>query len=131
MSDNAIKVATIDGIEDPQQLLYLAYKRPPHSSTNSIHFWLSHPNRTKAFNEFSIGNFETINESNFHLNDKTKNLLKFVIFIAVQSQFQLLKSEKKSREYAKMVVAVKVFKKTTPNGKITVYLGKRDFIDHG
>jgi arrestin-2 len=30
-----------------------------------------------------------------------------------------------------MVVAVKVFKKTTPNGKITVYLGKRDFIDHG
>lgn len=29
-----------------------------------------------------------------------------------------------------MVVAVKVFKKTTPNGKITVYLGKRDFIDH-
>ncbi|CAH0551071.1 unnamed protein product [Brassicogethes aeneus] len=29
-----------------------------------------------------------------------------------------------------MVVAVKVFKKTTPNGKVTVYLGKRDFIDH-
>lgn len=29
-----------------------------------------------------------------------------------------------------MVVAVKVFKKTTPNGKITVYLGKRDFTDH-
>lgn len=29
-----------------------------------------------------------------------------------------------------MVVAVKVFKKTTPNGKLTVYLGKRDFIDH-
>ncbi|XP_034235558.1 arrestin homolog [Thrips palmi] len=29
-----------------------------------------------------------------------------------------------------LVVAVKVFKKTTPNGKITVYLGKRDFIDH-
>ncbi|XP_011872981.1 PREDICTED: arrestin homolog [Vollenhovia emeryi] len=28
------------------------------------------------------------------------------------------------------VAAVKVFKKTTPNGKITVYLGKRDFIDH-
>ncbi|PNF21669.1 Arrestin-like protein [Cryptotermes secundus] len=28
------------------------------------------------------------------------------------------------------VIAVKVFKKTTPNGKITVYLGKRDFIDH-
>ncbi|XP_012056464.1 PREDICTED: arrestin homolog [Atta cephalotes] len=28
------------------------------------------------------------------------------------------------------VVAIKVFKKTTPNGKITVYLGKRDFIDH-
>lgn len=29
-----------------------------------------------------------------------------------------------------MVVAVKVFKKTTPNSKVTVYLGKRDFIDH-
>lgn len=29
-----------------------------------------------------------------------------------------------------MVVAVKVFKKTTPNGKVTVYLGKRDFVDH-
>ncbi|KAG5317516.1 ARRH protein, partial [Pseudoatta argentina] len=28
------------------------------------------------------------------------------------------------------IVAIKVFKKTTPNGKITVYLGKRDFIDH-
>lgn len=28
------------------------------------------------------------------------------------------------------VVAVKVYKKTTPNGKVTVYLGKRDFIDH-
>lgn len=29
-----------------------------------------------------------------------------------------------------MVVAVKVFKKSAPNGKLTVYLGKRDFIDH-
>lgn len=29
-----------------------------------------------------------------------------------------------------MVVAVKVFKKTSPNGKITVYLGRRDFLDH-
>ncbi|KAG8229173.1 hypothetical protein J437_LFUL009890 [Ladona fulva] len=28
------------------------------------------------------------------------------------------------------VVAIKVFKKTTPNGKVTVYLGKRDFTDH-
>ncbi|XP_020284868.1 arrestin homolog [Pseudomyrmex gracilis] len=28
------------------------------------------------------------------------------------------------------VAAIKVFKKTTPNGKVTVYLGKRDFIDH-
>jgi len=25
----------------------------------------------------------------------------------------------------------KVFKKSSPNGKITVYLGKRDFVDHG
>merc|ERR1712121_130574 len=29
-----------------------------------------------------------------------------------------------------MVNAVKVFKKTTPNGKITVYLGRRDFVDN-
>lgn len=29
-----------------------------------------------------------------------------------------------------MVVAVKVFKKSSPNGKLTVYLSKRDFIDH-
>jgi len=29
-----------------------------------------------------------------------------------------------------MVNAVKVFKKTAPNGKITVYLGRRDFIDN-
>ncbi|XP_035206771.1 arrestin, lateral eye-like [Stegodyphus dumicola] len=29
------------------------------------------------------------------------------------------------------VVAVKVFKKTAPNGKLTVYLGKRDFGDYG
>ncbi|XP_055382591.1 phosrestin-1 [Condylostylus longicornis] len=29
-----------------------------------------------------------------------------------------------------MVVSVKVFKKTTPNGKLTFYLGRRDFVDH-
>lgn len=28
------------------------------------------------------------------------------------------------------VVALKVFKKTAPNGKLTVYLGKRDFVDY-
>lgn len=28
-----------------------------------------------------------------------------------------------------MVVAVRVFKKTTPNGKVTIYLGKREFLD--
>ncbi|XP_065221088.1 beta-arrestin-2 isoform X2 [Planococcus citri] len=27
--------------------------------------------------------------------------------------------------------ATRVFKKSSPNGKITVYLGKRDFVDHG
>jgi beta-arrestin len=26
--------------------------------------------------------------------------------------------------------ATSVFKKSSPNGKITVYLGKRDFVDH-
>jgi len=30
-----------------------------------------------------------------------------------------------------MVASVKVFKKTSPNGKLTVYLGKRDFVDQG
>lgn len=29
-----------------------------------------------------------------------------------------------------MVVNFKVFKKTSPNGKLTLYLGKRDFVDH-
>ena len=29
-----------------------------------------------------------------------------------------------------MVSSVKVFKKNSPNGKLTVYLGKRDFVDH-
>jgi len=29
-----------------------------------------------------------------------------------------------------MVSAVKVFKKTAPNGKVTVYLGRRDFVDN-
>ena len=29
-----------------------------------------------------------------------------------------------------MVVSFRVFKKASPNGKITVYLGRRDFIDH-
>ena len=29
-----------------------------------------------------------------------------------------------------MVASVKVFKKTSPNGKITTYMGKRDFVDH-
>ena len=29
-----------------------------------------------------------------------------------------------------MVVSFRVFKKASPNGKVTVYLGRRDFIDH-
>jgi len=29
-----------------------------------------------------------------------------------------------------MVGSVKVFKKSSPNGKVTVYLGKRDYVDH-
>ena len=29
-----------------------------------------------------------------------------------------------------MVASVKVFKKSSPNGKVTVYLGKRDYVDH-
>ncbi|EEC07733.1 arrestin, lateral eye [Ixodes scapularis] len=30
-----------------------------------------------------------------------------------------------------LIVAVKVFKKTSPNGKVTVYIGKRDFAQRG
>jgi len=30
-----------------------------------------------------------------------------------------------------MVASVTVLKKTSPNGKLTVYLGKRDFVDQG
>ena len=30
----------------------------------------------------------------------------------------------------KMVVSFRVFKKSCQNGKLTVYLGRRDFIDH-
>ena len=29
-----------------------------------------------------------------------------------------------------MVVSFRVFKKTSPNGRLTLYLGRRDFIDH-
>lgn len=33
-------------------------------------------------------------------------------------------------EFEKFVTLFRVFKKTSPNNKITTYLGKRDFIDH-
>ena len=29
-----------------------------------------------------------------------------------------------------MVVSFRVFKKASPNNKVTIYLGRRDFIDH-
>lgn len=35
-----------------------------------------------------------------------------------------------SRQISKMVYNFKVFKKCAPNGKITLYMAKRDFIDH-
>lgn len=31
---------------------------------------------------------------------------------------------------SRMVVQFKVFKKAAPNGKLTIYLGRRDFVDH-
>ena len=31
---------------------------------------------------------------------------------------------------SKMVVSFRVYKKTSPNGKMTIYLGRRDFVDH-
>ena len=34
------------------------------------------------------------------------------------------------RRPSKMVVSFRVFKKTSPNGRLTLYLGRRDFIDH-
>ncbi|XP_071546571.1 uncharacterized protein [Panulirus ornatus] len=36
----------------------------------------------------------------------------------------------RKKQPTSMVNAVKVFKKTAPNGKITVYLGRRDFVDN-
>lgn len=43
----------------------------------------------------------------------------------------LVELVKKSFEQnTKMVFALKVFKKTSPNSKVTVYLGKRDFVDN-
>ena len=32
--------------------------------------------------------------------------------------------------FIKMVVSFRVFKKASPNNKVTIYLGRRDFIDH-
>ena len=32
--------------------------------------------------------------------------------------------------FKKMVVSFRVFKKASPNNKVTIYLGRRDFIDH-
>lgn len=29
-----------------------------------------------------------------------------------------------------MVVSFRVFKKSSPNSKLTIYLGRRDFVDH-
>ncbi|KAK8403998.1 hypothetical protein O3P69_000213 [Scylla paramamosain] len=50
---------------------------------------------------------------------------------------QALPSDSSSRSFSSeklkptsMVNAVKVFKKTAPNGKITAYLGRRDFVDN-
>ncbi|KAK7078649.1 Arrestin (or S-antigen), C-terminal domain, partial [Halocaridina rubra] len=39
-------------------------------------------------------------------------------------------SPKRNYQPTLMVNAVKVYKKTAPNGKITVYLGRRDFVDN-
>ena len=35
-----------------------------------------------------------------------------------------------TRVNSNMVVSFRVFKKASPNGKLTVYMGRRDFIDH-
>lgn len=35
-----------------------------------------------------------------------------------------------SLDYLSMFLIPRVFKKSSANGKITVYLGKRDFVDH-
>ena len=32
--------------------------------------------------------------------------------------------------FINMVVSFRVFKKASPNNKVTIYLGRRDFIDH-
>lgn len=35
-----------------------------------------------------------------------------------------------ANQSVKMVFNFRVFKKQSPNGKLTIYLGKRDFVDH-
>lgn len=36
----------------------------------------------------------------------------------------------KEKTNFKMVINFKVFKKSSPNGKVNLYMGKRDFVDH-
>jgi len=44
--------------------------------------------------------------------------------------FLLTYEEEENENSAKMVVQFKVFKKTSPNSKLTLYMGRRDFVDH-
>jgi len=44
--------------------------------------------------------------------------------------FLLTYEEEENKNSAKMVVQFKVFKKTSPNSKLTLYMGRRDFVDH-
>ncbi len=43
---------------------------------------------------------------------------------------QLVSKLSFNHNYFEMVVSFKVYKKTSPNGKMTIYLGRRDFVDH-
>ncbi|XP_049839312.1 arrestin homolog [Schistocerca gregaria] len=86
---------------------------PPPASTPRPHFWWEHhPTSTTSLvsllNDTAAATSRSSSSSSSSNRQTDMIPLLFVVY----------------------VVAVKVFKKTTPNGKVTVYLGKRDFIDH-
>ena len=62
------------------------------------------------------------------------HMLKILIMqLKVVKPYSYYKRHKASlfhSQFSTMVVSFRVFKKASPNGKLTVYLGRRDFIDH-
>lgn len=82
-------------------------------------------------NPLSLGNPLTVRK--YKINVDISIELKFIsILLGIVSSGKRSVSQSKDTFFwgKKMVQSVKVFKKATPNGKVTFYLGRRDFIDH-